>query len=47
MEEPEVVEYPDADRIYVLVGSPPGSPEGRAVDLVFRRADARPWSEQA
>lgn len=47
MEEPEVVEYPDADRIYVLVGSPPGSPEGRAVDLVFRRSDARPWSEQA
>lgn len=41
MEEPEVCEYPDSGKVYVMVGAPPGGDrEARAVDLVFRRADA-------
>jgi uncharacterized cupin superfamily protein len=41
MEEPEVSEYPDSDKLYVMVGSPPGGDPGeRSVDAVLRRADA-------
>ena len=41
MEEPEICEYPDSGKIYVMVGAPPGGDaEDRSVDLVFRRRDA-------
>ena len=41
MEEPEISEYPDSGKIYVLVGAPPGGDATlRTVDLLFRRSDA-------
>lgn len=41
MEEPEVVEYPDSAKTYVMVGSAPGGdPNRRSVDLVVRQRDA-------
>lgn len=41
MEEPEISEYPDSGKIYVLVGAPPGGDAAaRTVDLLFRRRDA-------
>lgn len=41
MVEPEISEYPDSGKIYVMVGAPPGGdPAARAVDLLFRRRDA-------
>ncbi|MBA2565215.1 MAG: cupin domain-containing protein [Gemmatimonadetes bacterium] len=41
MEDPEVSEYPDAGRIYVMVGSAPGGdPAQRSVAAVFRMRDA-------
>ncbi|HUP00395.1 MAG TPA: cupin domain-containing protein [Gemmatimonadota bacterium] len=41
MEEPEVSEYPDSGKLYVLVGAAPGGDAAaRSVDLVFRRQDA-------
>jgi uncharacterized cupin superfamily protein len=46
MEEPEVIEYPDSDKLNVLVGSPPGGDPGeRSVSAVFRRADAVAYEE--
>lgn len=46
MEEPEVTEYPDSDKLAVLVGSPPGGdPAARSVDASFRRADQVPYEE--
>jgi uncharacterized cupin superfamily protein len=44
MIEPEISEYPDSEKIYVLVGSAPGGDPGvRFVDHVFRRRDAVPY----
>lgn len=41
MQEPEISEYPDSGKIYVMVGAPPGGdPAARTVDIVFRRGDA-------
>lgn len=41
MDEPEVVEYPDSAKTYVMVGSAPGGdPNRRSVDLVVRQRDA-------
>lgn len=41
MIEPEVSEYPDSGKVYVLVGAAPGGdPAVRTLDMVFRRADA-------
>jgi uncharacterized cupin superfamily protein len=41
MIEPEISEYPDSEKIYVMVGSAPGGdPAVRLVDHVFRRRDA-------
>ena len=41
MEEPEVCEYPDSEKMYVMTGSAPGGDEhARTVDLVFQRGDA-------
>ncbi|MGH7549525.1 MAG: cupin domain-containing protein [Gemmatimonadota bacterium] len=41
MEEPEVSEYPDSGKIYVLVGAAPGGDAAvRTVDLLFRREQA-------
>jgi uncharacterized cupin superfamily protein len=46
MEEPEVTEYPDSDKLNVLVGSPPGGdPGARSVSAVFRRVDAVAYEE--
>lgn len=46
MEEPEVVEYPDSDKLYVMVGSAPGGDPGeRAVDALFRRSDTVSYEE--
>lgn len=46
MEEPEVTEYPDSDKLNVLVGSAPGGdPAERSVSAVFRRADHVPYEE--
>jgi uncharacterized cupin superfamily protein len=46
MEHPEVNEYPDSDKLFVMVGSPPGGdPAERAVDAAFRRTDAVPYEE--
>ena len=46
MEEPEVNEYPDSDKLYVMAGSPPGGEAGeRTVDAVFRRTDAVSYEE--
>ncbi len=40
MIEPDVSEYPDSDKLYVMVGAPPGGdPARRVVDAVFRRED--------
>ena len=44
MMEPDVAEYPDSDKVYVIVGAAPGGdPASRAVDLVFRKRDAVPY----
>ena len=46
MEEPEVNEYPDSDKLYVMVGSAPGGDPGeRAVDAAFRRSDVVSYEE--
>jgi len=46
MEEPEVTEYPDSDKLNVLVGSAPGGDPGeRSVSAVFRRTDAVAYEE--
>ncbi|HET9332431.1 MAG TPA: cupin domain-containing protein [Gemmatimonadota bacterium] len=46
MEHPEVIEYPDSDKLYVMVGSPPGGdPAERAIDAAFRRVDAVSYEE--
>jgi uncharacterized cupin superfamily protein len=46
MEEPEVTEYPDSDKLNVLVGSAPGGdPSARSVSAVFRRTDAVAYEE--
>jgi uncharacterized cupin superfamily protein len=46
MENPEVNEYPDSDKLYVMVGSAPGGDPGeRVVDAAFRRTDAVPYEE--
>jgi uncharacterized cupin superfamily protein len=46
MEEPEVNEYPDSQKLYVMVGSAPGGDPGeRAVDAAFRRSDAVSYEE--
>jgi uncharacterized cupin superfamily protein len=46
MEEPEVSEYLDSDKLYVMVGSAPGGdPRERGVDIVFRRGDAVAYEE--
>lgn len=46
MEEPEVNEYPDSHKLYVMAGSPPGGEAGeRTVDAVFRRTDAVSYEE--
>jgi uncharacterized cupin superfamily protein len=44
MIEPEISEYPDSEKLYVIVGAAPGGdPASRAVDLVFRKRDAVPY----
>lgn len=46
MIEPEVMEYPDSDKIYAMVGAPPGGDPGRRViDRIFRRSDAVEYEE--
>lgn len=41
MEEPEISEYPDSGKVYVMVGAAPGGDAtARTLDLVFRRSDA-------
>ncbi|MDX1623062.1 MAG: cupin domain-containing protein [Gemmatimonadota bacterium] len=46
MIEPEVIEYPDSDKLYVMVGSPPGGDaRRRIVDRVFRRGDTVEYEE--
>jgi uncharacterized cupin superfamily protein len=46
MEEPEVNEYPDSQKMYVMVGSAPGGEPGeRAVDALFRRSDTVSYDE--
>jgi uncharacterized cupin superfamily protein len=46
MDEPEVNEYPDSGKLYVMVGSAPGGDPGeRAVDAAFRRSDAVSYEE--
>lgn len=46
MIEPEVTEYPDSDKTYIMVGSAPGgNPNERTVDLVVRRQDAVEYEE--
>ena len=41
MEEPEISEYPDSGKVYVMVGAAPGGDAAaRTLDVVFRRADA-------
>ena len=41
MEEPEISEYPDSGKVYVMVGAAPGGdPAARTLDMVFRRANA-------
>lgn len=39
MEEPEVIVYPDSDKVGVFVGSPPGSDAERSVHGYYRRGD--------
>jgi uncharacterized cupin superfamily protein len=46
MEQPDVVEYPDSGKLYVMIGSAPGGdPQDRSVDLVFRMSDAVDYLE--
>ena len=46
MESPEVMEYPDSDKLYVMVVSPPGGDAAlRSLDAVFRRSDAVEYLE--
>jgi len=46
MEEPEVVVYPDSDKVYAMVGAAPGgNPDARSVDLIVRRRDAVAYEE--
>ena len=40
MVEPEVLVYPDSDKVGALAGAPPGEYEGRTVEAYFRRSDA-------
>jgi len=40
MREPEVIEYPDSDKVGVFAGSPPGSRADRTVHGYFRTDDA-------
>jgi uncharacterized cupin superfamily protein len=40
MRDPDVVEYPDSEKVGVFAGSPPGSAEERAVHGYFRTGDA-------
>jgi len=40
MMHPEVSEYPDSGKVYVMVGSAPGGAGERALDLVVRKSDA-------
>jgi uncharacterized cupin superfamily protein len=41
MEEPEVAEYPDSEKVYIMSGSPPGGDEEeRTLNHVFRLSDA-------
>lgn len=44
MFQPEVSEYPDSGKLYVMVGAAPGGdPAARIVDHVFRKSDAVPY----
>ncbi len=46
MIEPELLEYPDSDKIYAMVGAPPGGdPKRRVIDRIFRRSDAVEYEE--
>lgn len=46
MIEPEVIEYPDSDKIYAMVGAPPGGdPKRRVIDRIFRRSDSVEYEE--
>lgn len=46
MIEPEVIEYPDSEKIYAMVGAPPGGDPGRRViDRIFRRSDSVEYEE--
>jgi len=40
MNDPDVIEYPDSDKVGVFAGSPPGSREHRHVHGYFRNEDA-------
>jgi uncharacterized cupin superfamily protein len=40
MRDPDVVEYPDSEKVGVFAGSPPGSAEERTVHGYFRTGDA-------
>ena len=41
MQEPEISEYPDGGKVYVMAGTAPGGdPTARTLDLVFRRSNA-------
>ncbi|WP_435063506.1 cupin domain-containing protein [Halobaculum sp. EA56] len=40
MREPEVLVYPDSDKVGAMAGAPPGGDGDRDVDIYFRRSDA-------
>ncbi|MXR41689.1 cupin domain-containing protein [Halobaculum sp. WSA2] len=40
MREPEVLVYPDSDKVGAMAGAPPGDGDERDVDAYFRRGDA-------
>jgi uncharacterized cupin superfamily protein len=44
MMEPDIAEYPDSEKVYVIVGAAPGGDaKRRLLDLVFRKRDAVPY----
>ncbi|GGL46285.1 cupin domain-containing protein [Halocalculus aciditolerans] len=44
MREPEVVRYPDAEGVGVMVGGAPGEVEGREFEAWFKEGDARGYA---
>jgi uncharacterized cupin superfamily protein len=40
MHDPDVIEYPDSEKVGVLAGAPPGSRDDRVIQGYFRKSDA-------